>query len=246
MYDHLLALIGFVWILQAGVCDEKCVPAIVARRQVLYVPAGGALSLSCVVRHCGDTWTDIWIWKNSTDETFKTLKDSPKHHLTQVIVSHNETQLVLKMQSVNQSDEGSYACKVTLRDGFIILGHLTYLNITTDVPQQRDFVHRIIICSAALLCLPIILGLARCLSSNSQPFPKTEFTYAAVVKEPPKPPPRRPIPQKRSFPNSHKAPPKIQQKTEVVYADISKDSLMQQGATRGPHQSTVYSSVKFP
>lgn len=250
MFGYLLSVLVFVCILQAGVCNEECNQAVVARRQVFYVSVGGSLSLSCVVRHCGDNWTGAWMWKNSTDEVFNTVNESARHHMTRVILSDNKTRLVLETLRVNQSDEGSYGCRVTWNEGATEQGHLMYLNVTTGVPSQRDIFHRIVICTCAFLCLPIILGLARCLSSGvkPQPLPVTEFTYAAVCKDPrsaPKPPPRRPIPQKRNFPHSHKAPPKPLHKTEVVYADISHDSVEQQGVTRMPVQSTVYSLLNI-
>ncbi|KAF3847921.1 hypothetical protein F7725_020949 [Dissostichus mawsoni] len=40
--------------------------------------------------------------------------------------------------------------------------------------------------------------------------------------------------------------PMARQETEVVYADISPDALRQQGVTKKPDQSTVYSSLRFP
>ncbi|XP_072247871.1 uncharacterized protein [Leuresthes tenuis] len=115
---------------------------------------------------------------------------------------------------------------------------------------QRNFLHRVLVCAGASLCLPVILGLARCLSSEvkPQPLPRIQATYTVVNKKRPQPAPlplpRRPIPQKRNIP-THKAPPKLQQKTEVVYADISQETLRQQEVMTKPGQATVYSSLKF-
>ena len=70
------------------------------------------------------------------------------------------------------------------------------------VPSQRSVLHRLLVCAGAFLCLPIILGLARCLSSEvkPQPLPRTLSTHAAVHHPAPQPPPRCPVPQKRSAP----------------------------------------------
>uniref|UniRef100_UPI0037E926FC uncharacterized protein isoform X4 n=1 Tax=Semicossyphus pulcher TaxID=241346 RepID=UPI0037E926FC len=129
--------------------------------------------------------------------------------------------------------------------------------IKEAVPSQRSVLHRIFVCAGASLCLPIILGLANFMSSEvkPQPLPRTLSTHAAVSRNPthstPRPPPRcsqiqkgNPVPQKCGS-SSQRAPPKPQWKTEVVYADISQDVPRQQGATREPAQSTVYSSLKF-
>ncbi|XP_044057461.1 uncharacterized protein si:dkey-52l18.4 isoform X2 [Siniperca chuatsi] len=211
---------------------------------------GGSLSLSCVVQHCGDKWTGNWMWRNSTVEKLKAVEESVRYRLTTVTLSANQTQLILNFPSVNQLDEGFYGCRVTWTEDYIDEGHLTYVNVTAAVPSQRSVVHRVLVCAGASLCLPIILGLARCLSSEvkPQPLPRTLSTYAAVYRDrphpAPQPAPRRPVPQKCSA-SSHKAPPKSQQKAEVVYADISQDALRQQGANREPDQATVYSSLKF-
>ncbi|XP_033486576.1 uncharacterized protein LOC117259380 isoform X2 [Epinephelus lanceolatus] len=117
------------------------------------------------------------------------------------------------------------------------------------VTSQRTVLHRVLVCASASLCLPIILGLAYCLSSKVKPqtLPRTLSTHAAVYTDQPhpapQPPPRCPVPQKHSK-SPRKAAPKSRQKTEVVYADISQDAL-RQGATRAPDQSTVYSSLRF-
>lgn len=85
-----------------------------------------------------------------------------------------------------------------------------YLCPPPAVPSQRSVLHRVLVCAGAFLCLPIILGLARCLSSEvkPQPLPRTLVsTHSAVYRDQPQPapqpPPRRPVPQKRSTP-SHK------------------------------------------
>ncbi|XP_026175701.1 uncharacterized protein LOC113137916 [Mastacembelus armatus] len=241
MNDYLLSAISFLCILPTGLQAEECW-GILYRRETRYVPVGGSLSLSCVVQHCGKPWTGDWVWKNSTNEII--IKNSDRYRLTNVKLSANKTDLVLNFLRVSQLDEGSYGCNVTWRGGSNDVGHLVYVNITTAVPR-RNVMHRVLVCASASLCFPIILGVARCLSSKIKPKEATRAQplYAAVYKNRPQPPPRRPVPKKHST-FSHIVP--SQQKTEVVYADISQDALRQQGATREPTQSTVYSLVKFP
>ncbi|KAF1393782.1 hypothetical protein PFLUV_G00019620 [Perca fluviatilis] len=245
MCYYLLRTISCLCLLHTSLHAEECSQGVLAERETLYVPAGGSLSLSCVVQHCGGAWTGNWMRTNSTNE-----KLSVRHHLTNVTLSANKTQLILNFLSVKQSDEGSYGCSVKWGQGDTDQGHFKYVNVTAAVPFQRSVLHRVLVCAGASLCLPIILGLAHCLSSKvkPQPLPRTLSIAAAVYRDQPhpapQPPPRCPIPQKRST-SFHKAVPKSRQKIEVVYADISQDALRQQGATREPDQSTVYSSVRF-
>lgn len=248
MYDYFLVAISCLCFLPSGFHAENCSETVLARRETFHAPVGDSLSLSCVVQHCGDAWTGEWMWRNSTDNELRAIMEDSRHQITNVTLSGNQTQMRLKFVSVNELDEGSYACKVTWDRGGSAQGHWTYLNITAADPFQRNVYHRIFICAGAFICLPIILVLARCLSSERkpQPLPRTRFTarYRAQSHLAPQPPPRCPVPQKRST-SSHKAPPKSQQKTEVVYADISKAALDQQQAIREPAQSTVYSSLRF-
>ncbi|XP_029301749.1 uncharacterized protein LOC115017449 [Cottoperca gobio] len=246
MSYHLLSAISCLCLLHTGLRAEECSQIVLAQRETLYVPAGGSLSLSCVVQHCGGAWTGDWMWRNSTDE-----KLIVKHRLTNVKLSANQSRFVLNFLSVNQADEGSYGCSVRWAEGDTELGHSKYVNVTAAVPSQRSILHRVLVCAGASLCLPIILGLARCLSSEvkPQPLPRTRSIHSAVYRNKPHPaplpPPHCPVPQKRSS-SSYKAVPKSRQKTEVVYADISQDALRQQGNTREPDKSTVYSSLRFP
>ncbi|XP_053177156.1 uncharacterized protein si:dkey-52l18.4 [Scomber japonicus] len=252
---YLLVATGFLCFLPSGFHAEECFETVLAKRETLYAPVGGSPSLSCVVQHCGHNWTGEWEWvpRNSTDE--RVVKDGDRHRLTNVSLSVNQTKMLLTFLSVNKFNEGSYGCKVSWDQFGTVQGHGTYLNITAAVPSQRNVLYRILIYAGAVCCLPIILLLARCLSSEIQPKPRprTVFRHATQFKaaystQPhlaPQPPPRFPVPQKRST-SSHKAPAKPQQKTEVVYADISKDALKQEQASREPIQSTVYSALRFP
>ncbi|CAK6967367.1 uncharacterized protein si:dkey-52l18.4 [Scomber scombrus] len=252
---YLLVAIGCLCFLPSGFHAEECIEDVLAKRETLYAPAGGSLSLFCVVQHCGHNWTGEWVWRNLTDEKSRVVKDGDRYRLTNVSLSANQTKMLLTFLIVNKVDEGSYGCKVSWDQLGTALGHGTYLNITAPVPSQRNVLYRILIYAGAVCCLPIILLLARCLSSEIQPkpCPRTVFRhatqYTAVYRArphlAPQPPPRRPVPQKRST-SSHKAPAKPQQKIEVVYADISKDALKQEQASREPTQSTVYSALRFP
>ncbi|XP_070684775.1 uncharacterized protein [Pempheris klunzingeri] len=255
MQKYLLRAISCLCLLHTGLIAEECSPTVLAKRDTFYVPAGGSLSLSCVVQHCGDTWKGGWMWRNSTDESMKVTKENVWQ--TNVTVSANQIQLNLNFLSVNQSDEGFYGCRVKWDEGDTAMGHLVYVNVTAAVLSQRSVLLRVVVCASALLCLPIILGLARCLSSkvNPQPLPRTLSTHPAEYRglphPAPQPPSRCPVPQKRTMvpqkrsTSSHKAPTESQQKAEVVYADISQEALRQQGATREPDQSTVYSALRF-
>lgn len=252
MYAYLLSVISFVCICRAGLCEEECQTGVLAQRRTINVPKGDSLSLSCVVQHCGHNWTGDWKWGNSTHEGGKTVKASQRHHLTNKIISAIQTQLLLNIQSVTQSDEGSYGCMVFWDTGVSEKGHLTHVNITTAVPSTRNLLHRALICASASLCLPIILGLARCLSSQAkrQPPHRPQVIYeVAYANQPndsaPQPLPRCPVPPKRKT-SPRKVPPKASQKPDVVYAAISQDALKQKGTTRNPEQSaTIYSSLRF-
>lgn len=252
MSNYLLGAISCLCLLHFGAYAEECSQSVIARRETFYVPAGGSLSLSCVVRHCGDKWKGNWMWSHSSQNLI-TIKESVKHYFTQVMLSANDTKLILNLVNVNQSDEGFYGYKAEWDGGDTDQGHLFYVNITAAVPTQRSALHRLLVCASAFLCLPIILGLARCLSSEvkPQPLPRTLSTHVAVYRDQPHPAPqplpRCPVPQKRGI-SSYKAPPKsrkVSEKADVVYADISQSPLRQQNTIREPPQSTVYSSVRF-
>ncbi|XP_030601056.1 uncharacterized protein LOC115791097 [Archocentrus centrarchus] len=252
MRAYLLSVISFVSVFCAGLCEEECQMSVLAQRRTINVPKGDSLSLSCVVQHCGHNWTGDWKWGNSTNEGGKTVKESQRHHLTNKAISANQTQLSLNIQSITQSDEGSYGCMVFWAKGVSEKGHLTHVNITTAVPSTRNLLHRVLICANAFLCLPIILGLARCLrlQAKRQPPHRPQVIYEVAYTNQsndsaPQPPPRCPVPQKRKT-SPRKGPPKASQKPDVVYAAISQDALKQQGTTRKPDQSaTIYSSLRF-
>ncbi|XP_068441967.1 uncharacterized protein si:dkey-52l18.4 [Clinocottus analis] len=245
MCCRLLSAICWLCLLHTGLRAEECSQGVLAKRETLYVPAGRSLTLTCVVQHCGGAWTGSWLRRNLTEETLIATCC-----LTNVTLSANRTQLILNFPSVSDSDEGPYGCRVKWAQGDTEQGHLKYVNVTAAVPSQRSALHRVLVCAGASLCLPVILGLARCLSSEvrPRPLPRTLSMCSAVCRDrpqpAPQPPPRCPIAQQPSV-SSHKAVPKSVQKTEVVYADISQDALVQQGATRPPHQSIVYSSLRF-
>ncbi|XP_029923824.1 uncharacterized protein LOC115370791 isoform X2 [Myripristis murdjan] len=254
MHGFLFIAFSCLWILP-GVHSKECYQTVLARRYTYYVPEGGSQSLSCVVQHCGEEdWTGEWVWRNSSEVDVSILKPTLRHHLSNETLSANKTHLSLKLMRVNQSDEGYYGCKVTWGNGARDQGHMTYVNITSAVPSERSILIRVLVCVGASLCFPVILGLARCLSSEvkpqslpmtlptNQPQPKPRAACRSQPRSGPKPPPRRPRPQKQS---SSAATPKSKQPKELVYAALSQDALEQQRATREPPQATVYSSLQF-
>ncbi|XP_047247648.1 uncharacterized protein si:dkey-52l18.4 [Girardinichthys multiradiatus] len=250
MYEFLLSAISCLFIFQGGVFSEECSQGVIGKRMALFAPAGSSLSLFCVVQHCGGQWTGNWIWENQTDSTSAAVTNSARHDVTSVTLDVNKTKLDLKIGNVVQSDEGSYRCNVKWSDGSSDVSHWMQVNVTKGVAFQRTLLHRALVCTCAFLCLPVILGLARCLSSKvkPQPDPRAEVLHAAERRdsshEPPQPPPRRPVPKKRTAP-PQKAPQTSQQKPELLYADISQDALRNQRDVRGPINPTIYSSVRF-
>ncbi|XP_071771239.2 uncharacterized protein LOC139924171 [Centroberyx gerrardi] len=254
MHGYLLITFSCLCILP-GFYAEECGQTVLARRHTVYVPEGGSISLSCVVQHCEDNmWTGAWIWRKSSEDKLNDLKPNLRHRLSNVTLSPNQTRLFLKFLRANQSDEGSYGCKVTWGQGLSDLGHMVYVNITAAIPSERSVLHRVLVCVGASLCFPAVLGLARCLSSEvkPRPLPRTLSTnhrqpgasYRAQPRLAPQPPPRRPVPQQDN-PSTRKATPKPKPNKELVYAALSQDALGQQRAEREPAQATVYSSLSF-
>ncbi|XP_041656348.1 uncharacterized protein si:dkey-52l18.4 [Cheilinus undulatus] len=245
---YLLFAISCLCFLHSAHCVGDCTHAVRAKRLTSHVAPGGSLSLSCVVKHCGEKWIGDWIWRNSTE--VYTIKESERHRLSNTTLSAEETRLYLNILTINQSDEGSYGCSVKWHQGSTDQGHLTYLNVTAAVPSQRIVLHRVFVCAGALLCLPIILGLAWFLSSRVKPqlLPLHEAEYrdqpelspglAPLYSQP-----QKYKPDKQDHSSTSEREP--QKKTEVVYADISQDALRQKRAIRQPDQSTVYSSLRF-
>lgn len=116
----------------SGVGAEECSQAVLARRSTFHVAEGDSLSLSCVIQHCGDTWTGNWIWQNSTDKKFIKNSDD-RHQLTNDMISGNETRVIFTLLSAEQSDEGSYGCKVTWGQNNTDQGNLMYVNVTAGI-----------------------------------------------------------------------------------------------------------------
>lgn len=117
----------------SGVGAEECSRTVLAARHTFNVPAGGRLSLSCGVQHCGEPWTGHWVFENSTQGGLNAVEASPRHRLTHVELSGNTTQQILELLNINQSDEGFYGCSVKWRQGDTAQGHLTYVNVTTGM-----------------------------------------------------------------------------------------------------------------
>ncbi|XP_013877974.1 uncharacterized protein si:dkey-52l18.4 [Austrofundulus limnaeus] len=249
MCDYLFKAVYCFCVFQLGFC-EKCSNGVLGRSQTFYAPEGSSMTLSCVVQHCGENWTGNWTYKKLTNATSGTVGDGGKHHFSHLALSNNETQLNLTIRSVGQSDAGSYKCSVIWEDGSRDEGHWMHLNVTKEVPVQRNALHRFLICAGAFFWLPVFLLLARRLGSKVKPHtrPRTQVIYEVVQEDRshqlPQPLTQRPVPKKRTNP-PRKVSSKPLPKTELVYADISQETLRQQRAMREPAQSTVYSSVHF-
>lgn len=260
MPRYLPLLLGHLCLLclaTPGLQAEDCIPTVFARRNYVEVPLGGSLSLSCKVQHCGvQGWTGGWAVP--TQLHFLLLEPSANHILRNRSLSTNQTELFIHFLSANQSDSGWYGCRVKWANGGFSVGHMTCVNVTEAAPSERTVQSRLLLCGSACLCLPLILGLARCLRSKVKPKPqprtrslslhqlRTESSNGpqlnlSVPQSLPVPPP---------LPRCPTAAPKHEQKIEMVYASLSPDVLEQArcvaAATREPVPTTIYSSLLFP
>uniref|UniRef100_A0A3B5KUJ8 Ig-like domain-containing protein n=1 Tax=Xiphophorus couchianus TaxID=32473 RepID=A0A3B5KUJ8_9TELE len=227
MYAFTLRVISCLCIFQGGVFSEECSYGVFGKRETFLVPAGGSLSLFCVVQHCGGNWTGNWKRQNLTTST--TVENSARHRFTIGPVSANQSKLHLKILSVRESDEGFYTWNVKWSDGSHDVSHWMQVNVTKGVAFERKPLHRVLVCTGAFLCLPVILGLARCLSSEvkQQPHPRIESVCGVFDL----------VEVSHSFISSYML--------QLLYADISQDALRNQKAQREPVEPTVYSTVRF-
>ncbi|RVE64351.1 hypothetical protein OJAV_G00124930 [Oryzias javanicus] len=248
MSTLFLSAVSCACVFYLGFYAEACTPAVLAKRGSVLVSEGNTLSLSCTVQLCESSWAGKWTWEKSTDSNCSIVRESQRHHLKEKTPKASEIQLVLEVQRFEPADIGSYRCSVQWADGSTELGHWTYVNITRVVPSQRKVLYRFFVWAGASLCLPVILGLARCLSSEVKPQPQhgMQVIYAKVDKhrphEPPQPPPGRSLPQTGRPPAFQGE--KSKQKTELVYADIYQVAKGTQQVVRGASESTVYSSLR--
>ncbi|XP_076000614.1 uncharacterized protein LOC142993929 isoform X2 [Genypterus blacodes] len=237
MYGYFLSAFSCLCFFSAGSNAEECSRSVLARRNTLYVPAGGRLLLSCVVEHCGEVWTGDWRKNRS-----QIVKSTPRHHLSNVTLSANQTRLNLNILNVNQSDEGFYGCSITWSGGDSAEGHVTSVNVTSA--PTRSVLHRLLICTGAILCMPVILGLAYFMRSKVKRQPLPRATRQLQTSHTPLPLPRSSVPQKPKR-STDKATPKSRQKAELVYAAISHDAPQQEQATTEREHATVYSSLRL-
>lgn len=236
--------------------------SVLNKREVYKVASGESLSLSCIVQHCGEQYDWKWIWKNSTDDSSRSVSTSDRHSLTSEVLSGNKMRLVLDFGGVSEEDEGFYGCYVKWTSGEVDQGHLMQVNVTAAGPSNRKVLHRILIYFGVGLCLAVVLGLGFCLrtkvrsqslprkftaltSPRPMPCPSTEY-QGPLHQSTPQPPPRRKTPPKHSS-ASEQTLDQPKQETEVLYADISQDALQrqQQMVRQSAEPSTVYSSVRF-
>ncbi|XP_076000636.1 uncharacterized protein LOC142993929 isoform X3 [Genypterus blacodes] len=108
----------------------------------------------------------------------------------------------------------------------------------------RSVLHRLLICTGAILCMPVILGLAYFMRSKVKRQPLPRATRQLQTSHTPLPLPRSSVPQKPKR-STDKATPKSRQKAELVYAAISHDAPQQEQATTEREHATVYSSLRL-
>lgn len=260
MLWYLLGAVS-VCVLSPGAVAEDCVNAVLNRRESFNVLSGERLSLSCLVRHCGEKYTCEWMWKNYTDDTSVSVSKTDHRSLSTKELSETETRHILGLERVSELDEGYFGCRVKWSSA-VDQGHFMYVNVTAAASTDRKPLHRILICLGVALCLAVVLGLLFCLRSKATPqsfhrkvtavspprptpLPSAEY-QAPLDQSTPQPLPRRNPPEKNSAP-SRKTPHRPEVKSEVVYADISQDALrqQQQRVRQSEQQSTVYSSLRF-
>lgn len=155
-----------------GVFSEECSYGVFGKRETFFVPAGGSLSLFCVVQHCGGNWTGNWKRQNLTTST--TVENNARHRFTIGPVSANQSKLHLKILSVRESDEGFYTCNVKWSDGSHDVSHLMQVNVTKGIysftcANQTWIMHILVISVCALLFFSVI--------PNMQVLPLRENPY---------------------------------------------------------------------
>lgn len=112
-----------------SVC-EPC-KMVLARRYQMFVPEGGSTHMSCEVVHCGHSWTGGWAFQDFNSTTYTRISSSLRIQLFNDTMTPNCTRLTIHIQSINQSDAGSYKCEISWPPlHFSSSGHVTYINVT--------------------------------------------------------------------------------------------------------------------
>ncbi|XP_018603793.1 uncharacterized protein LOC108932086 [Scleropages formosus] len=173
-----------------GCKADPCSPNVLASRKTIYIPEGQSVSLSCEIQHCGDLgWKGGW--GRYTENTFTLLGPTPRHLLYNKTLLQESIVLYMKILNTSRLDSGIYQCRINWTNNQSSNGHITYMNITEATPAAgRKILTRMLVCSGALLCFPVVLGVARCLCPKDTQStdvasgrPKTEVVYAALALE---------------------------------------------------------------
>ncbi|KAL4647564.1 hypothetical protein GN956_G8026, partial [Arapaima gigas] len=174
----------------SGCKFELCSPSVVASRNKMFIPQSQNVSLSCDIHHCEDLgWKGGW--GRHMENKFTLLSSTPRHLLYNRTLNHQHTTLHMTILNTSFLDSGMYQCRISWTNGQSSNGHITYINITEAIPKTgRKMLTRMLLCSGAVLCLPLVLGILHCLSPNDTPTPdvtnaklKTEVVYAALALE---------------------------------------------------------------
>ncbi|XP_052431546.1 uncharacterized protein LOC127972230 isoform X2 [Carassius gibelio] len=214
-----LTLLAFLCILK--VC-ELC-SSVRASRATKFVAEGRSLELSCEVKHCGFTgWTGGWVFQDLETVGCTSLIPSERIKMSSISSTANSTQLLLHIHNINQSDTGAYKCLISWHQNVTSSGHVTYVNVTAAAESSgRSLSHRVLLCFAAFICFPVVLGFVWCLTRDHHP--------------PPPPVPPRPCTSSR-----------VKPKNELVYAEVAVNSSRRQNdQAKQASEPTVYSSVRF-
>lgn len=223
-----LTFIAFLCVFK--VCEPQTCQYVVAKRNQLFVPEGGSTHMSCEVVHCGLSWKGGWVFKDFNSTTFTQISPSSRIHPSNDSMSANRTRLTIHIQSINQSDAGSYKCVISWPpQDLSSSGHLTYINVTAAgvhwsiaEGSERKLSHRLLVCFGALMCFPVVLCVVWCLTQDRP-------------SAPPVPPhPRTSITER------------VKANKEVVYAEVAlNDRRPQKPCPKQEMQPTIYSSLHF-
>ncbi|KAM8853045.1 uncharacterized protein ACB058_009722 [Synchiropus picturatus] len=185
----LLSLLVCLCFYVAGSHAENCTQAVLARRAEISSTPGSTLLLTCVVQHCGGNWGGSWVRRNSSSQELETVSETESRKISVLSISRNKTQLQLSLDSLDKSDEGSYGCRIKWSSGGSDQGHLVHVTIIGEEQLPRNPWHRVLVCSSAFLCLPIILLLAWCLRPRTSPvkqealLQENELVYANISRD---------------------------------------------------------------
>ncbi|XP_026880278.2 uncharacterized protein si:dkey-52l18.4 isoform X2 [Electrophorus electricus] len=216
---YLLTILAISCNLQVSV--SECVTSVQSKRREVFMPEGSSVSLVCKILHCGqEGWRGAWRFTAKGHSTL--LIPSARHHVSNYTENANSINLLVTVQSLNQSDSGAYQCYVKWKNNLTSAGHVTYVNVTTVDPESgRRLYHRLLVCGAAGLCLFLVLGLTCCTSSSQRLAP--------------------PVPLRRRGPPTARVNPKA----GVVYATIVLDKPRHHREAQSREEPILYSTVNF-